>query len=255
MVFGVKLEISRKFLKGIIGPVSRQKGEGEDDLIMLADDLLLGTIMSVTWKVKELKPSVDSLAIFIDESVRLVEALNRGRCLNADEDAYFRARRLILGDKVGALANTVLVMTALAVSPLGITDSDRPIVPLVLPGALDVNKIAHEIFAPRIELLKRSLSRGDEVVLFALARFVHRAPRLTQLMAESIESILANPAAQLTDSLTIDKLLELFEEKRRDFYPCVTFPKGRHLHALLVGEAIEVDECVDPSAGPAEVCW
>jgi hypothetical protein len=189
-----------------------------------------------------LRRRTDSVAIFIDESVRLVELLKDKKCLRRGEDAYHSARRLILGDEVAAVANTSLIMTALNVSPLGITDSGRPVVPLVLPGALDVNKIVDEIFAPRIELLKRSLSRGDEVVLFALARFVYRAPRLTQLMADSIESILADPAAQLTDSSTIDKLWALFEVERCRLYPNVTFPEGRHLHALLVGETSPIDE-------------
>eukprot|EP01035_Chromulina_nebulosa_P034573 gene34573-biopygen22499 len=107
------------------------KDEYGPDMESLAKDLLIGT-------VKKVKPSVDSLVLLIDESAKLIEGL---RFPPGRPDAYAEIRKAILGQEVGKILKTSLVMTSLSISVLGRKDSDRNIVPIILASKLPVDHI------------------------------------------------------------------------------------------------------------------
>jgi hypothetical protein len=161
------------------------------------------------------------------------------------DDYYQSVRQVILGKEVGNLANAALVMTTLSVGPLCVTSTQRPIVTIPLSSKLNEAAIVDEIFLPRI-LNPEKLRNEERKILMILSVLVNRAPRLVQLMAESIDEIFQTKSKEslevnFKNAEIIDELLSIFKTKTKLRYPDVSFPKGLYLHALLTGTPITVD--------------
>ena len=109
----------------------------------LAENLIVGIVRHIAGRVQKVNPSIDSMVLFIDEPVKLIE--NKMFPKDGDDDRYAHLRQTILGESVGKVFNTSLVMTSLNVSVFGITESGRRIIPVVLTSKLSVDHIVDKI--------------------------------------------------------------------------------------------------------------
>eukprot|EP01036_Dinobryon_divergens_P024264 gene24264-32699_t len=209
------------------------KDEYGPDMESLAKDLLIGT-------VKKVKPSVDSLVLLIDESAKLIEGL---RFPPGRPDAYAEIRKAILGQEVGKILKTSLVMTSLSISVLGRKDSDRNIVPIILASKLPVDHIVRNIWLPVI-FQSDSLKKERRVPLTA---GLNSAPRLVELMVIALQKELISyrpltnrsKAQFLKHSMAA--VLSSYESQMHVRYPTVKFPIGKYLYALIHGKPVALD--------------
>ena len=190
-IYSISIYTARNRMNTVLNSVKDEYGP---DIDSLAKDLLVGTVSHVAGRVKKVKPSVDSLVLFIDEGARLIEDL---RFPPGRPDAYAAIRKVILGQEVGKVLKTSLVMTSLSISVLGKTDSDRNIDPIILASKLPVDHIVRNVWLPVIfqsDSLKKErrvpLTAGSSAVssiLEWMAASVNSAPRLVELMGTALQ--------------------------------------------------------------------
>jgi len=119
------------------------EGGSVAEMELLAENLMVGTINHIAARVKRVKPSVDSFVLFVDESMKLIDESD---ILLSSSDPYRQLRNSILGDRVGKVLNTALLMTSLNISVFGKTESDRTIVPVVLASKLPIDHVVDKIW-------------------------------------------------------------------------------------------------------------
>eukprot|EP01035_Chromulina_nebulosa_P022916 gene22916-biopygen15191 len=183
------------------------------------------------------------MVLFIDEPVRLIE--NKMFPKDGDDDRYAHLRQTILGESVGKVFNTSLVMTSLNVSVFGITDSGRRIIPVVLASKLSVDHIVDKIWIPFFHASSPLLNLPERAILKWLAASVSAAPRLVEIMGTALQEEFANTWSGSSRGLTLRQsmgaVLSAFVELQNSCYLPVPFPVGKYLHALINDEAIDVD--------------
>jgi len=184
---------------------------------LLAIDLIVGTVSHVAARVKQKKPTVDSFVLFIDECAKLIE----NSPFPNENDPYSSMRRTILGEDVGKILKTSLVMTSLNISVFGITDSSRATKPVVLASKLSVEHIVTKIWIPPFNSSSKKTGKRDIAILKLLAATVNSAPRLVELMGRALRNEFENtwPVSRVGQSLTqsLGAVLEDYEGDREEY--------------------------------------
>ena len=197
-------------------------------------------------RVHKRNPAIDSMVLFIDEPVRLIEDKRFPK--DVDDDRYSHLRQVILGESVGKVFNTSLVMTSLDVSVFGITDSGREIIPVVLASTLSVDHIVDKMWIPFFHNSSPLLDATERSMLKWLAASVSAAPRLVEIMGKALQVQFADTWSGSSQGLTLRQsmgaVLLAFNKRRESCYPIVPFPVGKYLHALINDEAITVDATI-----------
>ena len=129
-----------------------------------AGNLIVGTVQHIAERMKKAKPDVDSLVLFIDETAKLIESSSE-YFTGVKDDGYMQLRQTILGDRIGRIFKTSLVMTSLNVSVFGKTDSDRIIKPVVLAAKLPVDHIVDKIWIPSFHPSSAPLNATEKSML------------------------------------------------------------------------------------------
>ena len=209
---------------------------------MKAKDVIVGTMRHIARRVKKDKPSIDSFVLFVDESMRLIEDAQFPTC----SDPYDLLRQTILGKEVGQEIKSSILMTSLAVSAMGATDSSRRVKPVVLASKLPVNRIVEDIWIPSFNSTSNDTAPIAELSL--LAATVNSAPRLVEMMGLALSSEFQNSwpnnsrGKGLKDSMKA--VLSMYESLQARYYPDIAMPVGKYLHALVNGQPIAVDDDV-----------
>ena len=217
--------------------------EGSESKISLAGNLIVGTVQHIAGRMKKAKPDVDSLVLFIDESAKLIEGSSE--YFSGVKDGYMHLRDTILGDRVGRIFKTSLVMTSLDVSVFGKTDSDRIIKPVVLAAKLPVDHIVDNIWIPSFHASSAPLNAKEKSMLKWLAASMSAAPRLVEIMGKALKAKYSNTWSASSQGLTLRQamgaVLSEFTGMRKYYYSRVQFPVGKYLYALINEKPIAMD--------------
>ena len=235
------------------------------------DDLIVGTLQHIAGRVKKVKPAVDSLVLFIDESAALVEH-SKYPSTEFRDDAYAELRQVLLGREVGMIFNTSLVMTSLSVYSYGPTESSRIIRPIELAPTLPVDHIVDNIWIPSFQHRAASsaaaaaaaasligIDARERSMLKCLAASVSAAPRLVEFMGAALQaefvdtwpssssssssswSSSTQQGLSLTQSMAA--VLSAFDRMlRQSSYADARFPVGKYLHALINEKLVDMDD-------------
>ena len=207
-----------------------------------AKDLIVGTMRHIVRRVKKDKPSIDSFVLFVNESMRLIEDARFPK----SPDPYDLLRRTILGKEIGQELKSSLLMTSLAVSAYGDTDSDRPIRPVVLASKLPVDRIVKDMWVPSFN--STSNSKVAMAELSFLAASVNSAPRLVEMMGcalrEEFHNTWPNNSRGFGLKDSMEAILSTYDILQVEYYPKMAFPVGKYLHALVNGQPIAADDTV-----------
>jgi hypothetical protein len=207
-----------------------------------AGNLIVGTVQHIAGRVKKAKPAVDSLVLFIDESAKLIEGSDY---FTGVKDGYAHLRQTILGERIGGIFKTSLVMTSLNLSVFGITDSERIIIPIELASKLPVDHIVDKIWIPSFHVGSTLIDATEKSMLRWLAASVSAAPRLVELMGKALKAKFANTWSGSRQGLTLRQamgaVLLNFDSIRGAYYRDIQFPVGIHLHALINEKQIAMD--------------
>ena len=209
-----------------------------------AGNLIVGTVQHIAERMKKAKPDVDSLVLFIDETAKLIESSSE-YFTGVNDDGYMHLRQTILGDRIGRIFKTSLVMTSLNVSVFGKTDSDRIIKPVVLAAKLPVDHIVDKIWIPSFHPSSAPLNATEKSMLKWLAASVSAAPRLVEIMGNALKTEFTNTWSASRQGLTLRQamgaVLLQFTEMRKCYYSKVQFPVGKYLYALINELPIAID--------------
>ena len=237
-VYNIPLITAQSRIKAVL-----KGSESSDDMDTIAENLIVGTVEHIAGRVKKAKPAVDSLVLFIDESAKLIEGSG---CFAGVEDGYAHLRQTILGERIGGIFKTSLVMTSLNLSVFGITDSERMIKPVVLASKLPVDHIVDKIWIPSFHVSSTLIDATEKSMLKWLAASVNAAPRLVELMGEALIAEFANTWSASRQGLTLRQamgaVLLNFDSIRDGYYGNIQFPVGKYLFALIYKEAIIMDD-------------
>ena len=209
-----------------------------------AENLIVGTVQHIAGRVKKAKPAVDSLVLFIDESAKLIEGSDY---FTGVEDGYAHLRQTILGERIGGIFKTSLVMSSLNVSVFGIADSARVVMPIKLAPKLPVDHIVDKIWIPSFNVSTTlMIDATEKSMLRYLAASVSAAPRLVELMGKALKAEFANTWSGSRRGLTLRQamgaVLLNFDSMRDGYYGNIQFPVGKYLLALINEEAIAMDD-------------
>jgi hypothetical protein len=242
-VYSLTLDEAQKRMDLVIAAVEEAyTGSKTIQAKMKAKDVIVGTMRHIARRVKKDKPSIDSFVLFVDESMRLIEDAQFPTC----SDPYDLLRQTILGQEVGQELKSSLLMTSLAVSALGATDSNRRIKPVVLASKLPVVRIVEDIWISSFNSTSNDAASTAELSL--LAATVNSAPRLVEMMGMALSSEFQNTwpnsssGKGLKDSMKA--VLSMYYDLQADYYPKMAFPVGKYLYALVNGQPIAVDNTV-----------
>jgi len=217
----------------------------EDALMMsqLAENLIVGTVQHIAGRVKRVKPAVDSLVLFIDESAKLIEHPSYPAEVS---DGYALLRQTILGGRVGEAFKTSLVMTSLSVSVFGTTESGQGIKPVVLASKLSGDHIVDRMWMPFFSGSSSPIDARERSMLKWLAASVGAAPRLVELMGLALRAEVADTWSASGQGLglrqSMGAVLSAFDDLRDMSYADVRFPVGKYLHALIHQTPIAMDD-------------
>eukprot|EP00597_Dinobryon_sp_UTEXLB2267_P018033 CAMPEP_0201112350 /NCGR_PEP_ID=MMETSP0812-20130820/77193_1 /ASSEMBLY_ACC=CAM_ASM_000668 /TAXON_ID=98059 /ORGANISM="Dinobryon sp., Strain UTEXLB2267" /LENGTH=473 /DNA_ID=CAMNT_0047375675 /DNA_START=346 /DNA_END=1764 /DNA_ORIENTATION=+ len=239
-VYTISIEEARRRTDIVLKSVLQKHEYYEDSLEI---DLMVGTMAHVAARVRQVKPSMDSFVLFIDESMKLIENIQFPQPFS---DPYSTLRRTILGKEMGKILKSSLVMTSLSVSAFGITDSSRATRAVELASKLSVEHIVTKIWIPSFNGSSKRTSKRDKAILKMLAASVNSAPRLVEVMGRALRKEFENtwPVSGRGQSLTqsLGAVLEDYELMKKRSYPSVTFPVGKYLHALINSKHVVLDD-------------
>eukprot|EP01035_Chromulina_nebulosa_P023318 gene23318-biopygen15360 len=204
-------------------------------------NLIVGTVQHIAGRVKKVKPAVDSLVLFIDESVKLLEFSDS---ITGISDGYALLQRTILGERVGNVLKTSLVMSSLSVSVFEAIVCERRIVPIVLASKLSVDHIVDNIWIPSLPA-SYTIDATERAMLKWLAASVSVAPRLVELIGTALQSTFVDTwPAGLSLGQSMGAVLSEFDQSQKMYYGRVRFPVGKYLHALINEKPIAMDNTV-----------
>jgi hypothetical protein len=230
-------------LDEVLKGVGRRKKSGAE-MRLLTEDLIVGTVQHIAERVKRVKPTVDSMVLFIDESARLIENCNYPK--GGKIDGYALLRQTILGGRVDKILKTSLVMTSLSVSVFGTTESDRIIKPIVLASALSVDHIVDRMWIPSLASSTTPIGNSEKAMLKWLAAAVSAAPRLVELMGTALQAKFIDTGSASSQGLSLSQsmgaVISEFEGYVRACYPDLPFPAGIYLHALMHKQKLAMDD-------------
>jgi hypothetical protein len=208
-----------------------------------AGNLIVGTVQHIAGRVKKAKPAVDSLVLFIDESAKLIEGSDY---FTGVKDGYAHLRQTMLGERIGGMFNTSLVMSSLSISVFGITDAGRIIMPIELASKLPVDHIVDKIWIPSFHVSSTLIDATERSMFMWLAASVSAAPRLVELMGQALKEEFANTWSGSRQGLTLRQamgaVLSNFDSLRGAYYGNIEFPVGKYLHALINEKQIAMDD-------------
>ena len=235
------------------------EGYGNNDgvgMSILADELIIGTVKHIAGRMKKVKPVVDSLVLFIDESAAIFEHSKYPASFIFD--AYSELRQRILGHNVGEVFNTALLMTSRSVNAYESTETGRIILPAKLASTLPVDHMVDNIWIPSLHAANSATLIGidarERSMLKWLAASVSAAPLLVELMGTALRAEFADTWSSATTttssssqqglSLTqsMGAVLSAFDGMQKSCYPDVRFPAGEYLYALINEEYIDMDD-------------
>eukprot|EP01042_Synura_sphagnicola_P036897 gene36897-biopygen34312 len=147
------------------------------------------------YRIRQYRPSVDTFILLADEVVRMEKLIMKR--FDGIEDITSVLREALLNQCImirppfstdPAVEDSVLKV-ALAVScqeasPTGGSVSNRPVMPIILPAALDYKEVVSKIWAPSIinkrGASQKQLSRDESFKLELVASTVNNIPRLAE---------------------------------------------------------------------------
>ena len=237
-IFTIPISVAQEHTDAVLNSVKKDYAKNKK---RLAIDLIVGTVSHVAERVRRDKPAVDSLVLFIDESVKLIEDAQFPK---KGSDAFKTMRTTLLGKEVGEILNTGLVMTSLNVSVFGLTDLGCYIQPIALASKLSVEHIVNKIWIPSFNSSNVTATE-DLTILRLLAATVNSAPRLMEIMGKSLQEQFENTwpynGKGLTLNQSLDAILKRYETLKKAYYPRLAFPVGKHLHALINSKPVAFD--------------
>ena len=242
-VYNIPISIAQIRMDAVLKGTGRRKKTGAE-MRRLVENLILGTVLHIAERVKRVKPSVDSLVLFIDESAKLIE---HPKFTTGDNiDGYALLRQTILGDSVGQVFKTSLVMTSLNVSVFGTTESDRIIKPIVLASRLPVDHIVNMMWLPSFAASSTPIDAREKLMLKWLAASVSAAPRLVELMGQALQAEFADTRSASSQGYCLRQsmgaVLSEFESYVLAYYGDLLFPAGEYLHALIHQQKLVMDD-------------
>ena len=236
-VYNIPIFTAQSRIKAVL-----KGSERSDDMDIIAENLIVGTVQHIAGRVKKAKPAVDSLVLFIDESAKLIEGSDYFKGV---KDGYGHLRDTILGETIGRIFKTSLVMTSLSLSAFGKTDTGRIIIPVMLASKLPVDHIVDNIWIPSFHASSAVINATERSMLQWLAASISTAPRLVELLGRALKAEFAKTWSASSQGLSLREamgaVLSEFDSMVDGYYGNVKFPVGKYLYALINEEPVVRD--------------
>jgi len=208
-------------------------------------------IVWMIYRIRQYRPSVDTFILLADEVVKMEKLIKKR--FNGIEDITSVLRQALLEDRImirppfstdPAVENSVLkialALSSLETNSIGESISNRPIVPIILPAALDSKEVVSKIWAPsinsrRVANQEQELLREEQFQLELFASTINSIPRLV----EYANTYFVDETYEEVNNVLVFELLNYLNN-------CIvsdpTFPTSSVLRAIIFNQEIPLSD-------------
>jgi len=192
MFFGCEFRITRRKMEKSITKSATVIEFLEDES---GSRIIAQFIVWMIYRIRQDRPSVDTFILLADEVVRMETSIKERYGGIKDITSFLRGALLdnlimirppFSTDQAveDSVLKITLALSSLETSPTGGSTSNRPIVPIILPAALDYKEVVSKIWSPSINnkrgASQKQLSRDESFELELVASTINNIPRLVE---------------------------------------------------------------------------
>jgi len=249
MFFGCELRVTHKKMKKSITKSATLIEFLEKD--ESGSRIIAQFIVWMIYRIRQYRPSVDTFILLADEVVKMEKLIKKR--FNGIEDITSVLRQALLEDRImirppfstdPAVENSVLkialALSSLETNSIGESISNRPIVPIILPAALDSKEVVSKIWAPsinsrRVANQEQELLREEQFQLELVASTINSIPRLV----EYANTYFVDETYDEVNNVLVFELLNYLNN-------CIvsdpTFPTSSVLRAIIFNQEIPLSD-------------